>query len=77
MKKDKIQEAYNKILKEATNLSQKHMGKANNAMADFLMALEDSMPEEKGDKKIWKQFKEIDNGWEKLWDKIVALTRKL
>jgi len=75
MKQDKIQEAYDKILE--ANLSQKHMGKANNAMADFLMALEDSMPEEKGDKKIWKQFKEIDDGWEKLWDKIVALTRKL
>ena len=75
MKQDKIQEAYEKMLNEKTNF--KYMGKANDAMADFLEELGDETPGPTEDKKLWKSFKEIERDWETLWDDIVKLSKQL
>ena len=82
MKQDKIQEAYEKILNEATKF--KYMGKANDAMANFLEELEDATPDASKTKgsdlkkaKLIKLFYEIDKDWENLWNKINILAKQL
>jgi len=82
-KQDKIQEAYDKILNEKANF--KYMGKMQDAMADFLEELEDRIPgpsklsgfENKKGEILIKDFDNIDDAWENLWDKIVKLVKKL
>ena len=77
MKKDKIQEAYDKMLNEGLNYTFHYMSKANDNMAYFLEELGDAAPGPKEDKKIWKEYLVIEKDWENLWDKIVKLAKQL
>ena len=76
--KDKLQETYDRMLVEKTTFND--MGKANDAMADFLEEIEDRVDSIRFDLKgrdLKKVLNGIDKDWEKLWDKIISLTKKL
>jgi len=76
MKKDKIQEAYEKMLNEKASFT--YMGKANKVMANFLKELEDSIPLPKTQNLTPRRaLKKIYNDWDRLWDNIQILANKL
>lgn len=73
MKQDKIQEAYDKMLKESTIF--KYMGTTNDSMADFLEEIDAKILDKNSSE--MKMLYKIDKDWENLWNKIVKLTRQL
>ncbi len=75
-KKDKIQEAYEKIIVEGRKW--KYIRKANDGMAEFLEEIKNAVyeKEEKGGK-LTDLYGKIDDDWNDLWDKIATLAKKL
>jgi hypothetical protein len=74
MIKDKIQEAYEKMINEKTKF--KYMDKANDYMSDFLEEVQDNIPITPEGKKLMKQFHKIHNDWQIVWDNILALIKE-